>query len=72
VVQVLKEAGKTPTSHSYMWVQTGGPSDHPVNLFDYDPSRSGQVPVRLLEGYLRYLMTGGYDGYKAVVRAERI
>ena len=72
VVQVLKEDGKTPTSTSYMWVQTGGPPDKPVVLYDYDPSRSGQVPVRLLEGYRGYLMTDGYDGYNAVAAMDGI
>src|SRR5471030_3317367 len=41
VVQVLKEAGKAPTSNSYMWVQTGGPPGRPVVVFDYDASRGG-------------------------------
>ncbi|MBC7498898.1 MAG: IS66 family transposase [Herminiimonas sp.] len=72
VVQVLKEDGKTPTSTSYMWVQTGGPPDKPVILFDYDPSRSGDVPARLLEGYRGYLMTDGYDGYNQLVRTGGI
>src|SRR5660397_92754 len=48
VVQVLKEKGKKPTSNSYMWVQTGGPPGKPVVIFDYDPSRSGEVPLSLL------------------------
>jgi transposase len=72
VVQVLKEDGKRPTSTSYMWVQTGGPPGKPVVLYDYDPSRSGQVPVRLLEGYRGYLMTDGYDGYNAIARVEGV
>jgi transposase len=72
VVQVLKEKGKTPTSNSYMWVQAGGPPGKPVVIFDYDPSRSGQVPVRLLEGYQGYLMTDGYDGYNQLARTEGI
>ena len=72
VVQVLKEDGKTPTSTSYMWVQTGGPPDKPVVLYDYDPGRSGAVPVRLLEGYRGYLMTDGYDGYSVVAKADGI
>jgi transposase len=72
VVQVLKEPGKSPTSQSYMWVQTGGPPERPVVVFDYDPSRSGKVPVRLLEGYQGYLMTDGYDGYNALAKAEGI
>ena len=72
VVQVLKEDGKTPTSTSYMWVQTGGPPNQPVVLYDYDPSRSGEVPVRLLQGWRGYLMTDGYDGYNALAKAEGI
>src|SRR5450756_2575528 len=72
VVQVLKEKGKTPTSNSYMWVQAGGPPGKPVVIYDYDPSRSGQVPVRLLKGYQGYLMTDGYDGYNQLARTEGI
>ncbi len=66
VVQVLKEKDRAPTSNSYMWVQTGGPPDKPVVLYDYDPSRSAKVPTRLLEGFTGYLMTDGYDGYNAI------
>ena len=66
VVQVLKEPNRAPTSNSYMWVQTGGPPDKPVVLYDYDASRSAKVPTRLLEGFEGYLMTDGYDGYNAI------
>lgn len=66
-VQVLKEPGRTAQSQSYMWVQSGGPPDKSVVVFDYDPSRSGAVPARLLEGYRGHLMTDGYEGYNAVV-----
>jgi hypothetical protein len=55
-----------------MWVQTGGPPDKPVVIFDYDPSRSGDVPVRLLQGYRGYLMTDGYDGYNQIAQIEGI
>ncbi len=72
VVQVLKEKNKAPTSNSYMWVQTGGPPDKPVVLYDYDPSRSASVPTALLEGFKGYLMTDGYDGYNAVARTDGI
>jgi len=72
VMQVLKEEGKVPTSNSYMWVQTGGPPGKEVILYDYDPSRSGEVPVRLLQGWRGYLMTDGYDGYNALARIEGI
>jgi transposase len=72
VVQVLKESGKAPTSNSYMWVQSGGPPDKPVVLFDYDPSRSATVPTRLLEGFKGYLMTDGYAGYNDIARSDGI
>jgi transposase len=72
VVQVLKEDGKTPTSTSYMWVQTGGPPGKPVVLYDYDPSRSGDVPLRLLQGYQGYMMTDGYTGYNALGKIDGI
>jgi transposase len=34
-VQLLKEPDREPSSQSWMWVQTGGPPDKPVILFDY-------------------------------------
>lgn len=72
VVQVLKEKGKSPTSNSYMWVQTGGPPGKQVVIYDYDPSRSGEVPARLLLGYQGYLMTDGYEGYNKLAKTEGI
>jgi transposase len=75
VVQVLKEKGKSPTSQSYMWVQTGGPPGKQAVIYDYDPSRSGEVPARLLlgyQGYQGYLMTDGYEGYNKLAKTEGI
>jgi hypothetical protein len=69
-VQVLKEAGRRAQSTSYLWVQRGGPPEHPVILFDYDPGRGQAVPQRLLEGFAGYLQTDGYEGYNAVVAAQ--
>jgi transposase len=67
--QVLKEPGKPATSQSYLWVQRGGTEERPLLLYDYDPSRSGEVPKRLLEGFSGYLQTDGYEGYNAVCSA---
>lgn len=66
-VQVLEEPGKTPESKSYMWVQAAGTGETPIVLFDYDPTRSGKVPRRLLEGFQGYLQTDAYSGYQPVV-----
>ena len=72
VVQVLKEPDKSPTSQSYMWVQSGGPPHQAVTLFDYRSSRSGQVPVQLLQDYRGYLMTDGYEGYNAIAHQDGV
>lgn len=72
VVQVLKEPDKPAQSQSYMWVQSGGPPDRPVVLFDYDPSRSGRVATSLLEGFSGYLMSDGYDGYNVAATAPGV
>jgi transposase len=65
--QVLKEQGQRPQRQSYLWVQLGGgESNKPVILFDYDPSRGGEVPKRLLAGFEGYLQTDGYVGYDAL------
>jgi len=75
VVQVLHEPGKpekAAQSQSYMWVRRGGPPGKPVVMFDYDSGRSSAVPLRLLAGYEGALMTDGYEGYNAVVRANKL
>ena len=62
-VQVLQEPGRSPSSPSYMWVFVGGAPGKRCILYQYHPSRSGQVPLRLLEGYQGFLQTDGYEGY---------
>lgn len=61
---VLKEPGKAPTSHAYLWTLRA--PERPLVSYEYDPSRSGQVPLRLLEGFQGVLQTDGYEGYGAV------
>jgi transposase len=65
-LQVLHEPGRDPTAQSWMWVQSGGPPEQPVVLFDYSASRAQEVPLHLLAGYRGYLMTDDYAGYNAV------
>ncbi len=71
-LQVLKEPGRRPQSQSYLWVQRGGPPDQPIVLYDYDPSRSQQVPIRLLDDFAGYLQTDAYEGYNAVINNNGI
>ncbi len=46
-LQVLHEPGRDPTAQSWMWVQSGGPPDKPVILFDYTASRAQEGIERL-------------------------
>ncbi len=66
--QVLKEPGKRAQSQSYLWALRGGESEHPLIFYEYDPSRSGEVPKRLLRGFEGFLQTDGYEGYAALGR----
>lgn len=71
-VQVLKEPGRPAASDKFMWVTLGGTPGQPSVLFEYDPSRSQDVPLRLLDGFQGYLQTDGYSGYNAACLANNI
>jgi len=71
-LQVNAEAGRNASATSYMWLQRGGPPGQQVVLFDYDASRAGRVPMRLLGDYAGRLVTDGYEGYAEVVRQNGI
>src|SRR5450830_1184190 len=72
-VQVLKEAGRSPQSKSYMWAQMTDASGSlgtgpPIRLFSYAPSRSGATAQALYAGMSRgsVLMSDGYEVYAQV------
>ncbi len=71
-LQVLKEPGKLATSDKWMWLIRGGPPKQPVVLFEYDASRSAEVPSRLLNGFSGTLQTDGYAGYNKVCAENNI
>lgn len=60
---VMNEPGRKNTTKSYMWIFRGGSSEHPVLLFQYHPSREGNVAAGFLRGYKGYVQTDGYSGY---------
>jgi transposase len=70
--QVLKEPGKRAQSPSYLWVLRGGEREHPLIYYEYDPSRSAEVPKRLLRNFRGFLQTDGYEGYTALGREPGI
>ena len=69
-LQVLKEPARSAQSTWYLWAQCGGAPSRPIVLFDYDSSRAGDVPKRLLEGFEGILQTDAYAGYNGVVREQ--
>ncbi|MCG5514812.1 MULTISPECIES: IS66 family transposase, partial [unclassified Ectothiorhodospira] len=71
-IQVLKEDGKSAQSDKWMWVTRGGPPDRPSVLFEYDPSRGGTVPVRLLDDFKGILQADGYSGYGQVCALNQL
>ena len=71
-IRVLKEPGKSARSNKWMWVIRGGPPDKPAVLFEYDPSRGGAVPERLLEGFKGVFQADGYSGYNRLCQNEGI
>jgi transposase len=68
-LQVLN-SGKAPTADHWMWIRAAGPPGRRIILFDYDASRGGAVPRRLLEGYHGILLTDGYEAYSHVALAQ--
>jgi len=70
-LQVLNEEGKTAESKSYMWVRGRNyPGAPPIVLFEYDPTRQGNVACRLLEGFTGYLQSDAYGGYNSVGKVD--
>ena len=78
-IQVLKEAGKSAQSKSYMWVQMteeSGPegTGPPIRLFAYSPSRSTEAAQHLYAGVREgsVLITDGYEVYNKIAGAHRL
>jgi len=68
-VQVLNEPGRENTTKSYMWLFRGGPPEKPVVLYRYSPTRSGEVPREVLQGYRGYCQTDAFSGYDGLEEA---
>jgi transposase len=70
-IQVLKVPGYSSTGDKYMRVTLGGPPKEKSVLFEYDPSRRKEIPVRLLDVFENgFLQTDGYAGYNEVCKQK--
>ena len=71
-VQVLDEPGRSNTTKSYMWVFRGGTPEKPALIYQYHPSRSGDVPIAFLGDYTGYVQSDGYAGYDRLSKSGKI
>jgi transposase len=62
-LQVMKEPGRSNKTKSYMWIYRGGDPDRPALVYQYHPSRSGEVVSQYLKGYRGYVQSDGFSGY---------
>ena len=66
-LQVLHEPGKKPQTDSYIWLyRTGGDTDRPIVLYEYQPCRGSVHPREFLARFKGYLHTDGYSGYHSL------
>lgn len=72
-VQVLKEDGKKPQTKSYMWLYcSGNDGNHPIVLYDYQPSRNGDHAAHYLKDFKGYVHSDGYAGYNKLSGITRV
>lgn len=62
-VQVLKEPDREAKQKSRMWLFCAPACDHPLYIYEYHPTRSGEVAANFLRGWTGTLTTDGYQPY---------
>jgi len=70
--QVLNEPGRRNTNKSYMWVFKGGPESSPALLYQYHPTRSGDVALNFLGDYQGYVQSDAFAGYERLSEKKGI
>ena len=71
-LQVLKEPNRHNTTKSYMWIFKGGLPDHPALVYQYHPTRNGDVAARFLGDYEGYVQSDAFSGYEQLSRKKGI
>ncbi len=71
-LQVLNEPGRSPTTKSYMWVFRRGDPERPILIYQYHPTRAGDVAHAFLRDFKGTVQTDGYSGYDFLDRIEAI
>lgn len=70
--QVLKEKGRKPEAKSWMWVRCTPSDDEKIVLFDYDPSRSGDVARRLFAEFKGVLQADALGSYNPLEKQDGV
>ena len=70
--QVLKEPNKGVQSKKYMWLFAGGPPQQFAFYYQYDPSRSHDIPLNFFEDFVGYLHCDGFSAYDALAKKKPI
>ncbi len=71
-LQVLQEPGRDPTTKSYMWIFRRGDPKKPVLIYEYHPTRGGDVAKAFLGDFEGCVQTDGYSGYNFLDHEEKI
>ncbi len=71
-LQVLHEPGRSPTKKSYMWVFRRADPDRPILIYQYHPTRAGDVANAFLRDFEGTVQTDGYAGYDFLDTREAI
>ena len=71
-VQVLNEPGRRAQTKSFMWCFLGGAPEKLVAIYQYHPSRAGEVAEKFFAGYRGGLHCDGYGGYGALLKSPEI
>jgi transposase len=69
-VNVLTQNGERLKSKSYIWVRYAPVI--PIVLYEFHPTRSGEVPKNFLEDYEGYIQVDGYSGYNVVSSMKNV
>ena len=71
-LQVMKENGRQNKTKSYVWIFRGHAEERPAVVFEYHPTRAGQVAKDFLKKYKGYVQSDGYQGYNCLDSKEGI
>ena len=71
-VQVLKEPGREAGTKSYMWLFRRGDPGRRVLVYQYHPTRSGEVAREFLGDFKGTVQTDGYAGYDFLDHQEAV